>query len=426
MAVNTNNSLLNRTLYIPQMSYEGARCMAAAFQSIGVAAEPNPAGDAQTYELARKYLAGDECLPEAVTLGNFLKVTQSKDYDPARTAFMMPTSNGPCRFGHYFPLAKKIFRERGEPEVLFVNPTSNDGYKGIGGSAGDLVRTGWRAIVAADALRKLLLKTRPYEAEPGETDGVFYASLDKVCRAISTRGISHKRRLDLLANALEDARDAFRAIEKTDQPLKPLIGIVGEIFCRLNEFSNESIIRVVEKYDGEAWMSDVSEWVWYTNDEEEKRLIDRGKRLSFKMLGCKVKQSVMHADERRLLKPFEEDFIGYEEPHHISQVLELSKPYLPREIAHGEMVINLGRSIWYWQKGAAGVIDVSPFTCMNGIVCEAVYPRVSKELGGFPMRVFYFDGLQSNLDSYVEIFMELAKHYAHKNQRRVDSGRSRS
>src|SRR4030066_388602 len=190
MAVNTSNSLLNRTLYIPQMSYEGARCMAAAFQSIGIAAEPNPPGDSQTYELARKYLAGDECLPEAVTLGNFFKVAQSEDYDPARTAFMMPTSNGPCRFGHYLPLAKKIFKERGEGEVMFVGPSSNDGYEGIGGRAGDLVRTGWRAVVAADALRKLLLKTRPYEAAPGETDSVFHVSLDKVCRAISTPGVS--------------------------------------------------------------------------------------------------------------------------------------------------------------------------------------------------------------------------------------------
>ena len=78
------------------------------------------------------------------------------------------------------------------------------------------------------------------------------------------------------------------------------------------------------------------------------------------------------------------------------------------------MVISLGRSIYYQEKGAAGVIDISPFTCMNGIICEAVYPRVSRELDDFPMRVFYFDGIQASLESDIEIFMELARNYAEK------------
>jgi predicted nucleotide-binding protein (sugar kinase/HSP70/actin superfamily) len=76
------------------------------------------------------------------------------------------------------------------------------------------------------------------------------------------------------------------------------------------------------------------------------------------------------------------------------------------------MVISVGKAIWYHEKGAAGVIDLSPFTCMNGIVCEAVYPRLSRDLGDFPIRIFYFDGLQSSVESDLEIFMELARNYA--------------
>ena len=52
-------SLVGRTLYIPRMSYEGARAMAAAFQSAGFAAEPTPEGDARTYELARRFTTGE-------------------------------------------------------------------------------------------------------------------------------------------------------------------------------------------------------------------------------------------------------------------------------------------------------------------------------------------------------------------------------
>ena len=57
------------------------------------------------------------------------------------------------------------------------------------------------------------------------------------------------------------------------------------------------------------------------------------------------------------------------------------------------------------------MIDISPFTCMNGIVGEALYPRVSRENGGIPIRNFYFDGTHSDLERDIGIFIELAKSY---------------
>ncbi|MBN2356276.1 hypothetical protein JXO59_09190 [candidate division KSB1 bacterium] len=406
----TEINIRDRKLYIPRMSYEGARCMAAAFQSIGIDACVAPEDDAHSYELARRYLSGDECLPEAVTLGGFLKVTEQPDYDPSRTAFLLATSNGPCRFGHYLPLAKKIFQQRGE-DVLIFAPTSANGYKDIGKNAQELIRTAWRAVIVSDILRKLLLKTRPYEKQPGLTDRIFQTSLDRVCQALALQGISHEQRMQELIIAMTAMRDAFRTIKVDKSQRKPLIGIVGEIFCRLNDFSNSYLLRLIEKCGGETWMSDVAEWVWYTSDEEERNLIRKNKRFSLSMVSCKVRQRIMHHDEQRILSLFREDFKGYAEPHHITEVLDLSRPYLPREGAHGEMVISVGKAIWFQKQGAAGVVDISPFTCMNGIVCETVYPRVSKDLGGFPIRVFYFDGLQTDFESDVEIFMELALNY---------------
>ncbi|HPN36149.1 MAG TPA: hypothetical protein PK843_16680 [bacterium] len=405
------NPLSGRTLYIPQMSLEGSACMAAAFRSIGVQAQPAPEATTATYQLAKKYLSGDECLPEAVTLGSLLQITQQPGYDPAKTAVMMPTSNGPCRFGHYLPLLRKVFSQRGEDEVLLFSPSSTDGYADIGAHARELVRTGWRAVVASDILRKLLFSTRPYELQPGASDAVYRRSLDLLCEAIATPQVSQRKRLQRMVAALETILADFSAIAQDRTRPRLLIGVVGEIFCRLDEFSNDQLVRTVEKFGGEVWMSDVSEWVWYTSDEAEKRLIRTGRRCSFSMLGEKIKNSIMAADEHRLLQPFHQAFKKYPEPRHIGEILQLSRPYLPREGAHGEMVISLGKAIWYHHHGVRGVIDISPFTCMNGIVCEAVYPRVSRDLNGFPLRVLYFDGLRSRIETEVEIFMELARNY---------------
>jgi predicted nucleotide-binding protein (sugar kinase/HSP70/actin superfamily) len=385
--------------------------MAAAFRSIGVDAQPSPNSDDRTYELARQYLSGDECLPEAVTLGNFLKVTELPDYDPDKTAFMLPTSNGPCRYGHYLPLAKKVFHQiRGE-DVLFAAPTSSDGYGGIGDEASNLVRTGWRAAVAADVIRKIMLLTRPYETEPGATDKVYWQSIEKISSVLEVRSVPHRQRMKNIINKMTEIRDDFRAVPVDKSLDKLIIGVVGEIFCRHNNFSNQDMFKLIEKHGGLVWVSDIAEWVMYTNDEEVWHLDRHGKNLSFQMFGSKLKQAVMAHDEHKIVNLFKDDFAGFEEPHHVRETLDLSVPYLPREGSRGEMVMSMGKALWYHKKGAAGVIDISPFTCMNGIITEAVYPRVSREHDNFPIRVFYFDGVHSNAEADLEIFMELARNY---------------
>ena len=161
-------------------------------------------------------------------------------------------------------------------------------------------------------------------------------------------------------------------------------------------------------------MSDIAEWVWYTNDEQRLRIIRAGKRYSKDMLVAKIKFAIQHWDEHFLYSPLEAEFEGYEEPTHVHKILNYSRPYLPQEGALGEMVLNVGKSIYLHQKGADGIIDISPFTCMNGIVCETVYPQVSKDYDNFPIRIFYFDGTKVDLDRDVGIFLELTKNYMHK------------
>jgi predicted nucleotide-binding protein (sugar kinase/HSP70/actin superfamily) len=78
------------------------------------------------------------------------------------------------------------------------------------------------------------------------------------------------------------------------------------------------------------------------------------------------------------------------------------------------MVLSVGKAAYLALHGADGVIDISPFTCMNGIVSEAIYPKLSREYGGIPVRNFYFDGTQSDLDRDLGIYLELARSYREK------------
>ncbi len=122
-------------------------------------------------------------------------------------------------------------------------------------------------------------------------------------------------------------------------------------------------------------------------------------------------------DEHKLLAPLQGLFEGYEEPESIAKLLVPAEPYLPHWGSLGEMVLNVGGAIHMYEAGADGVVDISPFTCMNGIISEAVYPKVSEDHDSMPIRSFYFDGTEGDYDRDVEIFLELSSTYMRRKKK---------
>jgi len=404
--------LAGRTLWVPRMTAVGARTTAAVFRSVGIDAQATPPSDDRTLELGALFSSGEECYPQKVTFGDFLRIIHSDDFDPDRTAFLMPTAQGPCRFGQYTPYLRQVLDELGYSSIPVISPTSENSYAGIDALGGDMFRNVWRGLVTGDIIRKMLLRTRPYETQAGAADKAFEDSVCLAVEVLETPGLSTSRRLDALVDALTKARGMFRAVPARYTTDKPLIGVVGEIYCRLNTFSNRDAVRQIEAHGGEAWLSDVSEWIWYTNWSERDKIRHAGKRISLAMLGAVLKNRVQKGDEHRLLAPFAEDFVGCEEPHNVYRdVLKPAWGYLPADGALGEMVLSTGKAIYVHAKGADGVIDISPFACMNGIISEAVYHRISSDCNDMPIRNFYFDASSSNMSRDMEIFMELARGY---------------
>jgi predicted nucleotide-binding protein (sugar kinase/HSP70/actin superfamily) len=129
------------------------------------------------------------------------------------------------------------------------------------------------------------------------------------------------------------------------------------------------------------------------------------------MLAVKVRDRAQHADEAALRAPFAEDFLGYEEAEDVREILQAGARYLPQHGAVGEMVLSAGKVDRFFRMGADGLIDISPFSCMNGIVSEALYPRQSAEHAGLPIKNFSFDGTRRDLTADIEIFLELARAY---------------
>ncbi|HLK33927.1 MAG TPA: hypothetical protein VKT29_12610 [Terriglobales bacterium] len=408
-----DHPLRDKTVYIPAMAQGAVETFAAVFRWFGVPAQPTPTSNQRTLELGAKFTSGDECYPAKITVGDFLRILEQPGVDPKRTVFFMATADGPCRFGQYVPFLRKTLAHAGFPDVQVYEASTQNAYRDIATLGRSFERTAWRALVAADILRKALLQTRPYETIAGATDQVFSESVTDVCQAIERSCTDPDCQMDSLLAALQRSRQRFRAVPANYDRQRPLIGIVGEIFCRLNNFSNADLIRNLEVQGGEGWLTDIAEWIAYCNSEVARKLRLVGQTISFSMLKAALRSRVQHSDERAMLAPFAEDFAGYEEPS-TQEVLNLARPYLPSTGVEGEMVVSVGKAAYLALHGADGIIDISPFTCMNGIVSEAIYPKLSKDYGGIPIRNFYFDGTQADLQRDLGIYLELARSYREK------------
>jgi predicted nucleotide-binding protein (sugar kinase/HSP70/actin superfamily) len=384
------------------MSFSSAQCFTATLRALS---------DAETLELGGRYTSGDECFPERVTLGDVLKIVLAPDARPERVAFFMPLAPGPCRYGQYAPFLRRVLDSVGAAAAMVVSPTSASGYQELGVETRGLQRALWRSLVVADILRKALLRVRPYEAQRGATDAVHDEAIGDVCAVLERPGLSGKESMAELRRVMERAAGRFESVPQR-RGERFLVGVVGEIFCRLNTFSNEDLIHRLEDQGGEAWISDLTEWIYYTNLEQRRKWLPyAGERWSKNMLIAYLKETFQRRDEHALIEPFHGLFAGREEPSRISQVTDFAEPYLPAEGVYGEMVLNVGKAIYLWSKGCDGIIDISPFTCMNGIVSEAVYPKLSRDHDSIPIRTFYFDGTQSHIERDLGIFLELTRSY---------------
>jgi len=130
--------------------------------------------------------------------GRFHEGAGAASTDPARVALFMPTAQGPCRFGQYAPYLRHILDANGYQSVEILSPSSQNAYGGLGSLAKPFVRTGWRALLCADLLQKLLLIYRPYEERRGDTEAVYHGNRWPTCAAHwkklrSSRGCSFCR-----------------------------------------------------------------------------------------------------------------------------------------------------------------------------------------------------------------------------------------
>lgn len=377
----------DRVLWVPPLHPIAAPMAAAALRGEGLDARSLPLEDEASMALGRQVTRGGECIPMTLTIGRLLQTLRARGGDGSRDAFFMPAAHGPCRFGQYNLLERLILEEEGFGEVAIMSPDNDNAYQGLGEK---VRRQIWHGSLVGDLLFKLKCRFRPYEARQGQTDELLTEAQRIMEDAFENRSA--------LKPAFRRAVDPFRKLPPPPST-KPLVGVVGEIFVRCNFYSNQYVVDAIESHGGEAWLAPFHEWVLYACWAHEQRA-----REGWDVLG----QAKSYLKNRYLFESEHawyhevEDLLGDRKEPSVQESVDAAGPYATYNYG-GETLITIGRTIKFFEEGAAMVVNCSPFGCMPGQAISGILNEVRMDQGKPVVNLFY-DGTGS-LNDVIGVFL---------------------
>jgi len=407
--------LNGRKLWIPYAS-EAARMLAATMSAYGIDAMPLPRSPDTGLNLARQAISEDVCLPALMTTEDMLYRVNQPDFDATKEAFFQGNAEGPCRFGMYSMLQRRILDKIGHKDVDIVTLGSKSEHGGLGMM---FALVAWDLILCHDLLFKMVQRTRPYEIEKGTSEAIFESYMQKLTElgpAHTKKVESNKlgvmvntKHLDELVELLRRATADFISIPRRVED-RPLVGVVGEFYVRLHDGANQDILRKLESEGAETWLAPMTEFFSYSNFIAKLLSTDRLKdagltkeeltEYTSRVLNGKLIKKEEHALFSATL-PFLD---GYEDVSSEEIVREGSK-YLNYNFG-GEAICSMGKSEDFAKRGLAGIVSVIPFNCMPGNTVTALSQSLRRRHDNIPFLNLDYDGfIDSSREAKIVNFM---------------------
>jgi predicted nucleotide-binding protein (sugar kinase/HSP70/actin superfamily) len=375
------------TVWLPPMHPYGTPMLAAALRCTGKNAKPLPGETVESFAMAKEYCRGTECVPAPATIGAFLHVL-AKSEAPERQTLFMPSARGPCRFGQYHTLHRLILDQAGYTGTKIE---SWDDESGTYGTDRKTSRILYNALLGSDLLYKARCRLRPYATDRDGFDSQMDAELATLIRTVESGG-SVREALSACARRLSKV--------KTSGGKKPLVGIVGEIYVRMNTFTNGKLIETIEDAGGEAWLAPMTEWIHYLS-HMDVFFAQRDRKGMLTKFKTRLKNTYMMRMERGLNSTMFRVISDRMEPT-IDSTLAAAEPYIPKHF-EGESILTVGRAVEFAHQGCQLIINCAPFGCMPGTLTAGIFQKIEGELK-VPIMSLFFDG-ETDLSHLVRTYI---------------------
>ncbi len=357
----------NRIVGVPFMG-TNSNVISAGYKALGYESEVLPTHTAASREVIRKNVSANTCRPFAFQMGDslaWLDSLKERGIDPNRRAAVFePMAKGPCRYGQYYVMMRKLFDRHGYQDVVIVNPDDAKDYMNMPLTKLEIAKQAmiiFKGFYANDLLMNSLLRTRPYENKIGKADKI-YERFSRLLYRLVAMGAKTRQIIKLLTKAKKD----FEACIDKSIKRKPIVLMNGEVFVRTHPGSNQNSVKLLEKYGLEVKMTYLSQWIEFTNRTAIRLYKDAS---DFKgLLASTLKKQYMIKKGKQFFEPFAE-FLKGRESHESDHVLENTQDSLvyDRRI-EGEAPVSIGEAHMF-SKGEipniCGIYHVGPFGCMQ-------------------------------------------------------------
>jgi predicted nucleotide-binding protein (sugar kinase/HSP70/actin superfamily) len=340
--------------------------------------------DERTLELGEARSSGKECHPFSILTGDLVRVALAERDGPE--VFLYPGTMIPCLLHQYGEAHRMILEQMGVGGLSVQTP----GFAGIKDMLGlELGARMWRGLVAVDLLIKMACETRPYELSPGATDEAHRRNLRDLERAIVA---------DELSTTLAAITRRMRDIPVDRSCRRPVVGVAGDIYTRINPAGNQDLFAWLEERGCEVWPAP------FLVDITDFSLRHGWRRAGLgdaAVLGAlMVRKGVESWRVRRLLRGAVRrlDEPGYR------QVLAMASPYLG-ENQNEVLVLNVAKMVHFARNGADGILNAACFNCMLGAVSSAITTRISADHGRIPITTLVYSSVRDSQRAALDAFV---------------------
>ncbi|HEY0788387.1 MAG TPA: hypothetical protein VGE86_07065, partial [Thermoanaerobaculia bacterium] len=334
----------------------------------GLETEVLPPPGARIRALGERYWLGKECHAYAMMAGDLVALADAAA--GGRLVFFIPGTALPCLLHQYGRGLQRLLDQLGVRSVSVCAP---NGGELIAGAPIDAVERFYLGLLSVELLLKAVCQIRPYEQDAGRTDTVYQESLREIESAIASGNV---------LKALDRALARLSAIPTDRTRPRPVVGIAGDIYTKVNPVANEDLFRWLEARGMEVWPSPFQ--IDLLDIGLSRSLHQSASQLDLRNLlvsGALVARRAVH--QWRVRNVVGDRIARLDEPGFL-EMKELTAPYMPND-AHQLLFVNIGRIVEFARNGADGIINAICFNCMIGNASAAVIEKIRRDHDDVPI-----------------------------------------
>jgi hypothetical protein len=306
----------------------------------GHRAEVLPLPDTHIRVLGEKCTLGKECHPYAMLAGDLVNLHREAPND--ERIFYFPSTAIPCLLHQYGAAMQMLLRELGIGNITISSPIGTELFDAFGMEA---IERFYMGLLAIEILVKALCEVRPYEGVRGTADAVHRENLRRMEAAIAGGDI---------VEALDESLQALMLVPAQKSSGRPLVGIAGDVYTKVNPAANNDLYRWLEDRGLEIWPAPFQ--IDLLDFNISRRFFESASKLRLQDLlvdgSIALKRLI---DAWKIHRVAARRIARLQEPGYL-EMKRLAAPYMPNE-AHELLFLNTVKIVDFARRGADGIIN---------------------------------------------------------------------